>query len=365
MVSVTNVRLPLAISGPALRLARKAGFSRYKRANTVPKLNVATDSTGVRTAWFICPDFTPPSGGIRKLYRSVDILNDAGLHAAIVHKRPGFSCAWFDHRTRVVNCSQVLVRHHDVIVVPEIYGASILDLPSGVRQIIFNQNVYNTVSSLNSGGPAVAPYMNNPDLTAVLTVSEDNTAVIKYAFPGVHVRCVRHWIDSTLYHPPGCPKKRRIAYMPRRRAREAAEVLELLRLRGVLNNWEVVAIDGRKEAEVADLLRAAQIFLSFSHLEGLGLPPLEALACGCLVVGYHGFGGREFFQPPFATSVEDGNVVAFAQAVEDIINLIDANSTNMARAATAGARFVHNCFSRDGERQDLLSVFVPLLDPTA
>ena len=238
----------------------------------VPKLNVTGDSTGAPTAWFICPDFDIPSGGIRKLYRSVDTLNDAGLPAAIVHKRSGFRCTWFDHRTRVVSNSQAVVNSRDVIVVPEIYGPSICHLPSGVRQIIFNQNAYIMLRSLTSGRSAAAPYIDNPDLTAVIVVSEDNAAVIEYAFPGVRLHCVRNGIDPTLHHPPTYPKQRRIGYMPRKRAHEAAQVLELLKLRGALNGWEVIAIDRQGEVEVANLLRNSQIFLSFSQLEGLGLP---------------------------------------------------------------------------------------------
>ena len=248
-----------------------------------------------------------------------------------------------------------------MIVVPEIYGPSILDLPSGIRQVIFNQNVYNTLKSLASGGPAAAPYTDNPDLTAVLVVSNDNASIIKYVFPEVQVRCVRLGIDPTLHHPPAHPKDRRIAYMPRRRAHEAAQVLQLLRLRGVLDGWEVIAIDRRTEAETADLLRTSQIFLSFSQLEGFGLPPLEALACGCLVIGYHGFGERKIFRPPFAIPIEDGDVVAFARAVEDVIHLIDNDPSNMAAASTAGTRFVLEHYTREAEQEDLLDVFAPLL----
>jgi hypothetical protein len=358
--SLITQRLPQVISEAALRFAREVKTSLH-RTPTVPKLNVAKDSTGTPTAWFICPDFDIPSGGIRKLYRSVDILNDAGFPAAIVHKRPGFRCTWFDHRTQIVSSSRVIVGQRDVIIVPEIYGPSICNLPSGIRQIIFNQNVYLTLDSLGSGGSAAAPYINNPDLTAVIVVSEDSAAVVEYVFPRVRFHCVRNGIDPTLYHPPTYPKRRRIAYMPRKRAHEASQVLELLNLRSVLDGWEVIAIDRQSEARVADLLGSSQIFLSFSQLEGFGLPPLEALACGCLVIGYHGFGGRKLFRPPFAIAVEDGDVVAFARAVEDVISLIDKDPTRIAAASAAGVGFVLERYTRDAERKELLDVFTPLL----
>jgi hypothetical protein len=354
----------LSISNAARHLMRQIRRPRHQASFPVPKLAVTQKSTLTPpTAWFICPDFEKPSGGVRKLYRSVDILNAAGLQAAIVHERAGLSFRWFEHKTRVVSSGLVAVNQGDVIVVPEVYGGSIRDLPRGIRQVIFNQGAYLMLDSFAKDPGATAPYIDNPDLAAVLVVSEDSAAVVKYAFPGISVRRVRQGLDRTLLHPPTEAKLRRISYMPRRRAHEAACVLELLKLRGVLHDWEVIAIDRRTEAEVADLLRTTQIFLSFSQLEGFGLPALEALACGCLVVGYHGFGGREFFRRPFAIAIEDGDMVAFARAVEGVISLIDSEPTNMAAAGAAGASFVQDHYSLEAERDDLLDVFVPLLKP--
>ena len=42
--------------------------------------------------------------------------------------------------------------------------------------------------------------------------------------------------------------------------------------------------------EVACALQDSLLFLSCGHPEGFGLPLAEAIACGCLVVGYHGLG---------------------------------------------------------------------------
>jgi glycosyltransferase involved in cell wall biosynthesis len=354
--------LGLSISDAAHRFAGRTDILRRLRAERVPHLAVAQSSKQMPpTAWFICPDFVRPSGGIRKLYRTVDVLNNAGLHAAIVHKRRRFRCEWFEHKTRVVSSTQIAVGHRDVIVVPEIFGRSIRDLPQNIRQVIFNQNAFLALDSLVREPLEVESYKNNPNLTAVLAVSEQNAAAIQYAFPGVPVRRVRPGLDPALYYSPTRPKCRRIAFMPRKRTHDAAQVLALLNLRGNLRGWEIVAIDRRTEIEVADLLRTSQIFLSFSESEGFGLPPLEALACGCLVVGYNGFGGREFFQQPFAIAIEDGDIFAFARAVEDVVHLIDKDPTKMAAVGLAGARFVFDRYSLDAERKDLLDVFIPLL----
>jgi glycosyltransferase involved in cell wall biosynthesis len=347
----------------ARRTAQRIGTRARPRPAAVPKLAVSlTPTSEPPTAWFICPDHEPPSGGIRKLYRCVDILNDAGLDAAIIHTRPGFRCGWFANTTRVVSAHDVRLEPRDILVVPEIYGRTIRDLPLNIRQVIFNQNAYNTLQSLMDGPANATPYTSNPDLALVMVVSRDNAEVIEHTFPGIPVRRLRLGIDPALYHPPKGPKQRRIVYMPRKRPGDAARVVAMLHLRGALDGWDIVAIDGRSEAEAAEMLRTAKLFLSFSSREGFGLPPVEALACGCVVIGYHGFGGREYFRPPFATAVEDGDIAAFVRTVEATIHSMDSDPRSADSIMAAASRFVFERYALETEKQDLLNIFSPLLD---
>ena len=353
----------MTFAAAARRFAHQAGVSRIPRTPQlrVPQLRSADrHMTTPPTTWMICPDWDRASGGVRKEYRAVDVLNDAGLTAAIVHKRPGFSCTWFEHDTRIVTAADVRVGPHDVIVVPEIYWPTIRELPAGIRQVIFNQNAYLTLDSLATGSSAAASaYVRNPDLSSVVVVSEENAELLRYVFPDIPVERVRHGLDPAVHFPSAGPFARKIAYMPRRRRDEARQVLEILALRGALDGWEVVAIEGRSETEVAETLRECRIFLSFSEREGFGLPPCEALACGCLVVGFDGFAGREFFRPPFAHAVPDGDVVAFARAAEALMRWTEDEPAAAGEAAAEGASFVRDCYSPEVEHSDLVRVFAP------
>jgi hypothetical protein len=350
--------LPMA----ARRVARRAGFGRGGY-HPIHRLRVDPARAAQQpTLYMLCPDYERPSGGLRKQYRAVDVLNAAGLPAAVVHRRAGFRLGWFENDTRIVAMNDVALGPRDVVAVPEVYGAALAELPRGIRQVIFNQGAYLALEHMVKGGePATAPYADNPDLAAVVVVSDDSAEAMRYAFPQAPVHRIRHGIDPTLHHPPSAPPPRRIAYMTRRRSDDAAQVLRLLELRGALDGWEVVPIHGRSEGEVADILRGSRIFLSFSQREGFGLPPLEALACGCMVVGFHGFGGRELFREPFALAIEDSDVVAFARAVEDVIRRVDEDPAAIAAASQAGARFALEQYSQAAERQSLVDVFGPLL----
>lgn len=170
-------------------------------------------------------------------------------------------------------------------------------------------------------------------------------------------------IDSGLYHSPQTSKQRRLVYMPRNRREDAAALLAQLKLRGVLNGWDIVAIDGRSEAETAELLRTARLFLRFSFREGFGLPPLEALASGCMVVGNHGFGGREYFQPPFAIAVKAATsplLCARWRRPSTVSRLIHIRADSIGAAAS---RFVSERYALEAEKQDLINIFRPLLQP--
>ena len=342
-------------------VARRLGFRSNYRLQ-IPRLTRrARSDSRSRSVWFICPDYQLPSGGVRKLYRCVDILNSAGLDAAIVHSRSGFRCGWFDNETRVVSARDAWLGSSDVLVIPEIYGRSICDLPTGVRQVIFNQNVYNTMDQITESPIHALPYTANPDLAFVLVVSQDNAEVLESTFPGIPVQRLRLGIDPALFHLPSTRKLRRIAYMPRKRRGDARDVIQHLKDARALEGWEIVAIDGESESETARLLRSSKLFLSFSKREGFGLPPLEALACGCIVVGYHGSGGREYFHPPFATAVEDGNVAAFATAVQAVLCNIDENPAFADAMASTASRFAAEHYTLEEEQRNLIDLFAHLL----
>lgn len=334
--------------------------ARWRRPK-IPRFRYIPESRKPGAVWILTPDWNLPSGGIRKQYRSVDVLNGAGVPAAIVHHSRGFRCDWFENQTRVMAACEVILSPSDVVVVPEIYGASICDLPSGVRQVILNQNAYITLAQLGADNVSANPYVNNPDLIAVATVSHQNTDLLRYAFPGVSIHRITWALDSNLYFPGTTSVNKRIAYMPRRRASEAAQVLALLRLRGILKQWEVVEIGDRSERQVAEIMRSSRVFLSFSQREGLGLPPLEAIACGCLVVGFTGYAGVEYFQQPFATAVEDGDVGAFAAAVEQLLTWSEREPLAARQVALDGSRRVLEQYTAESEKQDLIRLFEPLL----
>lgn len=73
--------------------------------------------------------------------------------------------------------------------------------------------------------------------------------------------------------------------------------------------FELVVVDALTEAELVLEYQKSDIFLATGYPEGFGLPALEAMACGCVVVGFSGGGGLEYMQHGINSLVaDDGDV---------------------------------------------------------
>ena len=265
------------------------------RARKLPYFRVVPESgrAGPSAVYYLCPDTDVPTGGVRVIYRHVDMLNSIGIPAAVIHHRSGFACTWFNHQTKIMAVAEIALSPADILVVPEFYGSSLHEFPVGPRLIIFNQNTYRTFTSLGAA-TAWRRYADIQGLAAIMVVSRDNEEYARYAFPAARVARIRNSVDGQIFHPTTAAG-RRVGIMPRRRSADCQQVLELLKIRGCLDDWDIVRIDGRPEKETAEALQSCSIFLSFSEQEGFGMPPAEAMACGCYVVGFTGLAGREFF----------------------------------------------------------------------
>lgn len=119
-------------------------------------------------------------------------------------------------------------------------------------------------------------------------------------------------------------KKRQIAFMPRKLPADAATIQVTFRRRyRRFADVPWVSIDQVSQAEAARVLNESSVFLSLSNRESLGLPPLEAMASGCLVAGYHGDGGREYISDLNGWWAETGDVEACAEGLAAALDMLD------------------------------------------
>jgi hypothetical protein len=188
------------------------------------------------TCYFVCPDYDVASGGIRVIYRFVDILNSSGIKAVAVHKSGKFRCTWFENDTVIVGARDVRFQKGDLLVVPEWYRQLIPALTRGVPNLILNQNAYEMFSDVPFERGKEALVLSS-DTIGIVGISKDNLRYLRLAFPNVRVDAITLSIDSELFHPSPHGKTKTIAYMPRKKLKELNQILHILQMRDSLDGW--------------------------------------------------------------------------------------------------------------------------------
>jgi hypothetical protein len=203
--------------------------------------------------------FAPPfqSGGVKSLYSVCEWLREFG-RSTIVPFQEHKLAPWFDHKCQLYDQSYI----PDVLVYPEVYqphlpGAFHICFALGQHGLVqshANLTICRSVEVLN--------WVNahNPALTAAVILPSINRSIFEY---------------------DGRPKREFICYMTRyHKHPETAR-----RLRRKYGDM-LVEIANCSEAEVADILKSAKVFVwRGDDKEGSPRPPKEALVAGCVVVG--------------------------------------------------------------------------------
>jgi len=288
--------------------------------------------------YFISPDTEDiPSGGTKQVYRQVDVLNELGYEAYVAHYSKGFKCSWFNHETRSCFLPEIKLKSDDYIVLSELAQMMpTLEGISSVNKVIYNQNFWLTHTGFSANFDLIKGVYED-DCCGVLASSVYIANYLKWVFPGANVQHVQYSFDREPleYRAPGGKK---MCYMPRRRSEESYALLNILCQRGVFDGWEAVKIEGMSAEQTIGVMQESAIFLSFGEKEGFGMPPCEAMACGCAVVGYHGIGGMEFFGEPYCVGALEEDTLDLAKAVESMVTKPFEDIVELGKKASEGIR---------------------------
>ncbi len=279
----------------------------------------------------------PTSGGQQVNEEHVQALCEMGWDARLLQwPRQNDAQPWPTWHTACrldrMSSPEVL-RPQDIIVLPEAWRPQIKVFAGlKVRKVVHNQNPYYCFR----GADHMSDLMKQ-GYEHILTCSDYTSMLLRqFGWTGP-LHTVVPQIDP-VFTPRAAPlleQPLRIALMPRKRPVEAMFMQGLFRAR--YPQWAQVpwlSINEMTRQQCAEVLQQSAVFASFSHLEGLGLPPLEAAACGCIVAGFTGGGGRDYATPSNGFWVAEGDHDAFAQALDTALRCA---STPVWRAEVQGA----------------------------
>lgn len=291
----------------------------------------AAQGRGRRRILYLSKHFGYPLGGVRIAHHHVVMLNRNGFDARIVlvdNNRDSFFDA--DIPMDVLG-PNFRMKAGDIFVVPEPWGDLLKRLePYKVRRVMFCQNHFYLYHGL---GPRKT--FEDRKLDGVFCCSEVIADYITRTFGLAEVPIIHNGIDHSVFRP--LTKKRQIAVMPRKMRIEANFIIETFqRTHPRLADVPVVVIDGMTEAQTAEILGESAVFLAMSRLEGFGLPPIEAMASGCIVVGFRGDGGRSYATPENGIWCDAEDWFAAADGLAAGIDAFDADGgTELVRHALA------------------------------
>ncbi|HYV39314.1 MAG TPA: glycosyltransferase family 4 protein [Gemmataceae bacterium] len=272
-----------------------------------------------------------PSGGLRTIYTHVAHLVRSGLSAYVVHQNAGFRPGWFQEDVPKIYAQQGLsIRPDDLLIIPEDHRVVLDGLKSvAVRKVIFCQNHFNIYIGLGQHR-----FWQDLGISKVFASSEIIAGFLQSKLGWPEVPVVHYALDRDLFKP--WPKKLQVAYVPQKRPLEAEFICRLAAQDlGFPSDVTWAPIDRVNEAETARIMGESAIFLSMNYLEGFGLPPVEAMAAGCVVVGNHGYGGMEYATPDNGFWCEEGNPLACADALRQVVDLVRQGSPEVQRRIDA------------------------------
>lgn len=142
-------------------------------------------------------------------------------------------------------------------------------------------------------------------------------------------------VDDNIFYPSNFSKFFRFPYtvliQERKGGREALEKIKsFFPNKLVEENFNFKILPNVNEIEFAKKLRETDIFISHSYPEGFGLPALEAMASGTLVVGFSGGGGTEFMKNKRnCFYADDGNYEELSKILQNILNMTSIQLTSL------------------------------------
>jgi glycosyltransferase involved in cell wall biosynthesis len=270
----------------------------------------------------------PSAGGQHVNVAHVKALVEAGFAATLLHIPSGGQATDFSVDAPLIRLdSGMKFTDHDTVVLPEPWRMPIEAFAkTPARKIIHCQNPFYIFHGFDDIRAVRAQGYHG-----ILTCSGYTSQMLRgFGYDG-DIYTIRPAISSDF--SLGQNSKLQIAFMPRKREVEAVYLQGLFRsLYPQYASVPWVKIDGVSRSECADILRSSAIFASLSWYEGLGLPPLEAMACGAAVVGLHGCGGLDYANDANGIWVEEGDYRNFAHSLAYAITKFEARGLSMMRA---------------------------------
>ena len=272
----------------------------------------------------------------KKFSGSLKKIKYSGWNFKDLTVKKNYSFSWFNIKVKVKN-DLVFDKQKDFVILPEMFAhfAAEFFIKEKIPYAIFVQNGYSIFPTNNTAKLNLA----YKKCKFILSYSKDIKECVSLAYPKQKKKIidVKYSIDFKKFRK--IKKKNVITYMPRKLKRHSELVISFLK-NYLPKKWKIKPLINLSEKEVYKNLAESKIFLAFSELEGLPLPPVEAAISGNKVIGYTGEGGNEYWKKPIFTEVKSSEIKNFCKLILSNLNL-----ENFLKKSSSQRKKLSNMFS--------------------
>jgi len=320
----------------------------------------------------------PPIGGILKIFDHVKLLNQEGIKASTVYYNTenyqdysnevqdiDFNWAQIKSKSLPFSIVKDKLKPNDIVVIPEI-DPYLIKFVNNAKKVCFVQNWHKIKNGLREGET-----YKSLGFDFIITCGDFLTSYIKgekkswdggnHDGGNIKVFTINNAINHEIFYKSKFQgKNNRVIMLMRKGRTYIKQIIKKTLFQRMLGKFPYkfqVIKQSIPQDVLAEEFRKSDIYIHTGFPEGLPLPPLEAMACGCLVIGFAGGGGLENMIHGKTSLVSpDGNV-------EDIIkNLyILADNIELKERLRNNGYLVAMEHSVNNEKNKLLKVFNEIL----
>jgi glycosyltransferase involved in cell wall biosynthesis len=254
-----------------------------------------------------------PVGGVKVLYQHCILLKELGydVYPLVMGDYVG-NFFGFDIETKHIKDIGYNLNSSDIVVSSEFFPYQGLQFENAIK-IMFTQSL--TFENRLLDTDKSKSYL-DLGYDYVITCGEYCSEIVRKKM-GITATTITNGIDQHKFIAnPKLRVESRVLALPRKNSQDLSQIIETLKD----NDIDFRTVDGLTESELIKEYQQADVFLSTGYPEGFSLTPLEAMSCGCAVVGFTGGGASEFMIDNVTALVaQDGDCAAAASKLIDII----------------------------------------------
>ena len=293
------------------------------------------------------------SGGIKECHRQVELLTELGYQAYVW--QPDGRPVWFDSTSPLLGpYAPADIRADDILIFPEVLAfeplPQFLFSASPCTKILFCQNQHYCFNKW-------VPLRSYAELgiSGVFCGAVACKRFLEDVFRVKDVALLPYFIDRSRFAPS--QKRLQIAAVTKKLPEKSAFITNVFYAK-FPEYWDVpcVRIDQTHENQYAKILGESAILLSLNHRESFGLSPVEAMSAGCLVAGFHGFGGLEYADAENGLWYSMDDEEAVAEGLGTLVAAYKRGDPLVERLRQGGARTADR-YGRDSAKMALDNYF--------